>query len=213
MAETQVVRVPLGSINGVRRELFSEGRKALSPGGGVLRKVLGTPPARTVKPSPIPSRRRSVEFDESVEALLQIDLGSATADAEILREAVTSTRKARRESLVASPSPIHRSIEVSASPRQEPWAEAVTSLERDIRDRLAVAMLRLFNQADEEELCDLLSGIGKIRAKRIVQARAQRSTPFESVPQALVDLGLSAKHIENIIVANMKHILLHSRAA
>lgn len=213
MDGSQAVRVPLGSINGERRELFSEGQKTRSPGGGVLRKVLGTPPAKTAKPSPFPSRRRSVEFDQSVKALLRIDLGSATANADILREAVTSTRKARRESFAVSPSPIIRIDDAPASPPQEPWEEAVTSLERDIRDRLAVAMLNLFNEADEEELCDLLSGIGKIRAKRIIHARAKRSTPFESVTQALAALGLSSKHIENIIVANMRHILLHSGAA
>lgn len=171
-------RVPLAAVNGQ------------TP---IVEKILGTPRS---------ARRQSVAIEESVALLLDLDLDSGADDAEILREAVTSSRK-KRQSMVASPV-----VAWDDEPPSPGWSRAVASLRAEARDRLATAMLRLLNQADEAELSEVLAGIGRVRASHIVQARASLGRPFHSVPEALDAIGLSPKHIQNIVLANMKHILL-----
>lgn len=193
------MRNPLGDVNNVQRELF------VSP--SVLRKVLGgsgcaphTPPVSRMPTTPRVSSVRKINLDESVEALLRIDLNSPSADAEILRDAVVSARKVR-PTIIETPE------------KAGGWKESATTLKRDVRDKLSEAMLDMFNEADENELCDVLAGIGNVRAARIVDARVSRSGPFESVDEVLRAIGLSDKLAENIILANMKHILLRRRSS
>ena len=65
--------------------------------------------------------------------------------------------------------------------------------------------VRLLNAASQDELKDVLAGIGVVRARRVVEARAER--PFDDLDEALARLGLSKRQAENIVLANLQQIL------
>ncbi|KAK7237835.1 hypothetical protein SO694_00022147 [Aureococcus anophagefferens] len=95
-----------------------------------------------------------------------------------------------------------------AAPEPEPApaeAAAPSSRASPARARLSAAMVRLLNAASQDELKDVLAGIGVVRARRVVEARAER--PFDDLDEALARLGLSKRQAENIVLANLQQIL------
>ena len=62
------------------------------------------------------------------------------------------------------------------------------------------------NTSTQDEIKDVLAGIGVVRARKIVEERADR--PFEDVDEALARIGLSKRQAANIILANLQQILV-----
>ena len=67
-------------------------------------------------------------------------------------------------------------------------------------------MVHILNTAAQDEIKDVLAGIGVVRARKIVEERAGR--PFEDVDEALARIGLSKRQAANIILANLQQILV-----
>ena len=174
--------------------------------------------------APIPPRTPSTPID----ALRGIDVDDDACAADLLCEAVASHRKsvalsARRAAAPASPSPDEAwpAAEEPPSPpppplpesddEEEPAApvsvavEALSAVAAESRGRLATALLALLNSASETELRDVLAGIGAVRARLIVETRAERL--FESLDDAFGRIGLSAKQASNLTLANLRQIL------
>ena len=171
--------------------------------------------------APIPPRTPSTPID----ALRGIDVDDDACAADLLCEAVASHRKsvalsARRAAAPASPDEAWPAAEEPPSPpppplpesdEEEPAApvsvavEALSSVAAESRGRLATALLALLNSASETELRDVLAGIGAVRARLIVETRAERL--FESLDDAFGRIGLSAKQASNLTLANLRQIL------
>ena len=83
--------------------------------------------------------------------------------------------------------------------------EALSRVAAESRGRRATALLALLNSASETELRDVLAGIGAVRARLIVETRAERL--FESLDDAFGRIGLSAKQASNLTLANLRQIL------
>ena len=171
--------------------------------------------------APIPPRTPSTPID----ALRGIDVDDDACAADLLCEAVASHRKsvalsARRAAAPASPDEAWPAAEEPPSPpppplpesdEEEPAApvsvavEALSAVAAESRGRLATALLALLNSASETELRDVLAGIGAVRARLIVETRAERL--FESLDDAFGRIGLSAKQASNLTLANLRQIL------
>ena len=170
--------------------------------------------------APIPPRTPSTPID----ALRGIDVDDDACAADLLCEAVASHRKsvalsARRAAAPASPDEAWPAAEEPPSPPppplpesdEEPAApvsvavEALSAVAAESRGRLATALLALLNSASETELRDVLAGIGAVRARLIVETRAERL--FESLDDAFGRIGLSAKQASNLTLANLRQIL------
>ena len=171
--------------------------------------------------APIPPRTPSTPID----ALRGIDVDDDACAADLLCEAVASHRKsvalsARRAAAPASPDEAWPAAEEPPSPpppplpesdEEEPAApvsvavEALSAVAVESRGRLATALLALLNSASETELRDVLAGIGAVRARLIVETRAERL--FESLDDAFGRIGLSAKQASNLTLANLRQIL------
>ena len=146
-------------------------------------------------------------------------------DAALIHEALTSTRKVRRRgsffaSPLSDPSPTPMPMPnfddddentpeedvVEEAQAQDDWGSTMETLREDVRERLLTAMLGLLNAADATRLKDTVAGIGPIRAAAIVALRDDDG-PFTTVHDALKSIGLSKKQSDNLIIANMRHIL------
>uniref|UniRef100_A0A7S3JUV4 Uncharacterized protein n=1 Tax=Aureoumbra lagunensis TaxID=44058 RepID=A0A7S3JUV4_9STRA len=150
--------------------------------------------------------------DEEIDVLC-----SLVTNADLLNDALTSHKKSRhRESFDEAPVcslnfENEEELYYSSSEDEvEVYHSTLASLKSQVRDKLMTAMLHLINDptTNETRLKNALAGIGPIRARMLIQVRDQRVHKlFDSVQDALGAVGLSTRQGENLIIANMGHIL------
>ena len=155
-------------------------------------------------------RMRPLREDADVDAWPEMPLPASPTRAPDDDDAPAPTRAPDDDDAPAAPEP---EPAPDARPPAAPDADAapaeaapsLAGIAGEARARLSAAMVRLLNAASQDELKDVLAGIGVVRARRVVEARAER--PFDDLDEALARLGLSKRQAENIVLANLQQIL------
>ena len=156
-------------------------------------------------------RMRPLREDADVEAWPEMPLPASPTRAPDDDDAPAPTRAPDDDDAPAAPEPEPApdarpppaAPDADAAPAEA--APSLAGIAGEARARLSAAMVRLLNAASQDELKDVLAGIGVVRARRVVEARAER--PFDDLDEALARLGLSKRQAENIVLANLQQIL------